>query len=108
MKLRLIMFSAAIDVLTLAQTDASAKEAAEQSTHSAWSPAVNPKPLSEPVKRGLRCLVENQHGNGGWSQGEESVDMGTSMQQLKGIPNVADTCIATLALIREGSTPRQG
>lgn len=34
--------------------------------------------------------------------------MGNTMQQLKDTPNVADTCIAALALMRSGSTPRSG
>jgi len=73
-----------------------------------WAPAVKPKPLSENVKKALRWLVERQHENGGWSQGEESANMGHSMDNLIDKPNVADTCAAVLALIRSGSTPRKG
>ena len=47
-----------------------------------WRPAVNPKPLSGHVRKGLAWLVEHQHKNGGWSQGEESAHMGRSMQNL--------------------------
>jgi hypothetical protein len=34
--------------------------------------------------------------------------MGNAQAQLKDLPNLADTCAATLALIRTGSTPTQG
>lgn len=73
-----------------------------------WAPAVKPKPKSENVKKGLRWLIEHQHKNGGWSQGEESSHMGHSLDNLKDKPNVADTCAAALTLIRSGSTPSIG
>ena len=73
-----------------------------------WAPAVKPKKLSENVKKGLRWLVEHQHKNGGWSQGEESAHMGRSMDKVKDKPNVADTCAAVLALIRSGGKPSKG
>jgi hypothetical protein len=73
-----------------------------------WAPAVKPKPLSENVTRGIRWLIEHQHPQGGWSQGEESPTMGNSLDHLKDKPNVADTCAAALALIRSGSAPNSG
>ncbi|UCG58799.1 MAG: hypothetical protein JSU70_04655 [Phycisphaerales bacterium] len=73
-----------------------------------WTSAVEPKPLSKNVKRGLRWLVKHQHPSGGWAQGEESPQMGNSLNHLKDKPNVADTCAAALALIRSGSTPSKG
>jgi len=73
-----------------------------------WAPAVQPKPLSENVKRGLAWLVKTQQPAGGWSQGEESAAMGAGSVNIRDTANVADTCAATLALIRAGSTPRQG
>jgi hypothetical protein len=86
------------------------EEKGEKSTEKVvkWAPAVNPKPLSENVKKALRWLVEHQDKSGGWSQGEESTHMGNSMDNLKDQPNVADTCGAVLALIRSGSTPSEG
>ncbi len=72
---------------------------------SCWVTAVEPKPLSENVRRGLAWLVEHQHDNGGWTQGEESRTMGGG---LSGKSNVGDTSSATLALIRSGSTPSDG
>jgi len=73
-----------------------------------WGPAVRPQPVSESIRRGLDWLVRTQHENGGWSQGEESIGMRNSMIYLRDKPNVADTCMATLALMRAGSTPSQG
>ena len=73
-----------------------------------WAPAVKPKQLSENVQKALRWLVEHQDKNGGWSQGEESSNMGRSMDKFKDKPNVADTCAAILAMIRSGSTPSRG
>ena len=43
-----------------------------------WGFAVEPKPLSEQVLKGLNWLIKNQHPNGGWSQGEESSNMGSA------------------------------
>ena len=73
-----------------------------------WVTAVKPKPLSPNVREGLDWLVQHQHNNGGWGQGEESRHMGRGMANVKAKPNVADTCTATLALIRSGSTPSEG
>ncbi|MGA2620373.1 MAG: hypothetical protein ABSF26_22360 [Thermoguttaceae bacterium] len=72
-----------------------------------WAPAVNPKPLSEHVKQGTKWLVEHQLKKGAWGQGEESAHMGGG-SQMKDVPSVADTCMATLALIRAGNTPAKG
>lgn len=73
-----------------------------------WTTAVDPKPLSSQVKKGLDWLVHNQLPSGGWGQGEESPTMRANGDALRDKPNVADTCIAALALIRSGSTPHEG
>jgi hypothetical protein len=65
------------------------------------------KPLSENVKKGLTWLAKNQLENGGWGQGEESKNMGGE-GKLKDTANVADTCMAVMALVRSGSTPCEG
>ena len=75
---------------------------------SALTTAVDPKPLSEQVKKGLEWLLEHQLANGGFGQGEESRNMGNSMDGLKEKANVADTCIAMQALLRSGSSPAEG
>lgn len=77
----------------------------DASERSCWVTAVDPKPLSESVRRGLAWLVANQHDDGGWSQGEESQQMGGNVTAT---PNVGDTAAATLALIRSGSTASDG
>jgi len=73
----------------------------------AWTTAIEPKPLSRNVKRGLDWLVEHQLPGGGWGQGDESAQMHGN-ESLRDTANLADTCIAVLALIRSGSTPREG
>jgi hypothetical protein len=70
-------------------------------------PAVEAKPLSDNVNRGLKWLVEHQLKDGAWGQGEESQAMGGGAA-LKDVPSVADTCMAALALLRSGSSPAQG
>jgi hypothetical protein len=70
-------------------------------------PAVDPKPLSDNVKKGLEWLVDHQLPNGAWGQGEESAEMGGGAA-LKDVPDVADTSVAALALMRAGNTPVQG
>ncbi len=72
-----------------------------------WTTAVEPKPLGPAVLKGLGWLAEHQLPGGGWGQGEESAQMGGG-SALKDTPNVADTCVAALAMIRSGSTPTKG
>jgi hypothetical protein len=74
----------------------------------AWSTAVTAKPLSNNVLRGLDFLAKHQLADGGWGQGEESANMGSAMAGLSERSNVADTCVTLLALMRAGSTPREG
>ena len=83
-------------------------EAGDGQGSKTWTTAVEPKPLSRNVKKGLDWLVEHQLPGGGWGQGEESAQMRRRNESLSDTPNVADTCIAVLALIRSGSTPREG
>ena len=73
----------------------------------AWAPAVEPKPLSEQVRKGLAWLAEHQLSSGAWGQGEEAQRMGGG-EALRDTPSVADTCIAALAMIRAGNTPEKG
>src|SRR4051812_36222437 len=74
-----------------------------------WTTAVDPKPLGDRVKKGLDWLQKHQLDSGGWGQGEESANMrGAGAEALRDRANVADSCIAAIALIRSGSTPRQG
>jgi hypothetical protein len=70
-----------------------------------WKPAVKPKPLSAKVEKGLAWLARNQMKNGAWDQGEESRNMRSKRLDKA---SVADTCIATLAFLRAGHTPKKG
>ncbi len=83
-------------------------EAKKSVGSAAETQAASQQPSSDSVRRGLAWLVRTQHENGGWSQGEESLTMGQGMGNLRDKPNVADTCMATLALMRAGSTPSSG
>jgi hypothetical protein len=67
-----------------------------------------PKPLSEQVNKGLAYLVKIQLPSGAWPQGDESAAMGNTLGQIKDSPNVADTCMAALALLHSGSAPTGG
>lgn len=85
------------------------KADAKPETKKKWKPAVDAKPLSEQTKRGLDWLAETQHEDGGWSQGEEANSQGNRITgELVEKSNVADTCAATLALLRSGSTASEG
>jgi prenyltransferase/squalene oxidase-like repeat protein len=68
---------------------------------------VEPKPLSDSVKTGLEWLAKNQNKDGSWAQGEEASNMGVN-GEVAYQGNVADSCIAILALYRAGSTPTDG
>ena len=72
------------------------------------APPDTPKKLSSTVRKGLDWLLTQQLPSGGWGQGEESVQMGRGMAAMKRKANVADTAMATLALLRSGSTPQGG
>src|SRR5262249_27973179 len=58
------------------------------------------------VRKGLEWLVEHQLPSGAWGEGEVFIPAPWNVGF--DTPNVADTCIASLALIRSGSTPREG
>jgi hypothetical protein len=68
---------------------------------------VEARPISQEVSKGLGWLIGHQLPGGGWGQGEESSQMGGG-ETLRDVPNVADTCMACLALLRSGSTPAGG
>ena len=91
-----------------ADPDGGLKPVSTNNTTSQWAPAVKPKALSENIAKGLEWLVRMQRPDGSWGQGEESAQMGKGMEKLAQTPNVADTCMATLALLRSGSTPKAG
>ena len=91
------------------QADRAAKTP-EQPTTSAQN--IEPKPLSENVKKGLEYLVSQQHKDGGWGQGGgwRTATQGGRVEgaEVEDPSDVGNTCIAALALIRAGSTPKSG
>ena len=96
-------------------TDPATEPAAEEakSPESATTTAIEPKPLSETAQKGIKYLINQQDESGGWGQGggwRLSGKGGGRVQgeQAKDRPDVANTCMATLALIRSGSTPTKG
>jgi hypothetical protein len=100
----------------LGATDPSqpAKEApkAEAKAEAPAAP-VKPKPISETVKKGLAYLINQQHADGGWGQGGgwRQADQGGGRVEGANVADpsdVADTCMALLALIRAGHTPKEG
>lgn len=72
------------------------------------SPATRPQTNSEQVNKGLEWLAQAQLKNGAWGQGDESSQMGSGMANIRATPNVADTCMALMALYHTGSTPTDG
>ena len=72
--------------------------------------AVEPKPLSEPIKKGLKFLAERQNPDGGWSQGGGWRTGGQNgrVEDAADPSDVGNTCVALLALIRAGNTPTAG
>lgn len=69
--------------------------------------SITPKPLSEEINHGLAYLASQQDKSGGWAQGDEARNMGTA-GKVGEVPNVADTCLAALALMRAGNYPNSG
>jgi hypothetical protein len=75
-------------------------------------PRVQPKALSKEVEKGLEYLVNQQQANGGWGQGGgwRSGRQGGRVEgaNVQDPADVADTCMAALAILRAGSTPKYG
>ena len=67
--------------------------------------AVDPKPLSDTIKKGLAWLASSQLKGGGWGQGDEAANLRSNE---KASANVADTSMALLAFLRAGHNPRTG
>src|SRR5262249_43493678 len=76
---------------------------------SADNPAagITAKPLGDTVKKGLEYLIKQQHADGGWGQGGgwRVGGQGGRVEgaQVQDPPDVGNTCIAVLALVRSGS-----
>jgi hypothetical protein len=105
-RVRLVAASAILAGLT-AGAISLAQDVAPKIDPAAKPAARDAKPLGDVVKKGLAFLVAQQLPNGGWSQGEESAQMRGNGEPTS-VANVGDTCIAALALIRAGHTPKEG
>jgi hypothetical protein len=84
-----------------------------QSPMPTWATtAVKPKALSDQVGKGLDYLISQQKENGGWGQGGgwRTAGQGGRVEgpEVQDPPDVANTCMTTLALLRAGHTPKDG
>lgn len=77
--------------------------------------AVEPKPLSDAVKKGIAYLVKQQQEDGGWNQGGGwrtaiGPNAGSRIEgkNVEDPSDVGNTCFALLALFRAGNTPTEG
>lgn len=77
-----------------------------------WKYAVDPRPLSEAVKKGLKWLAERQNADGGWSQGGgwRSNDKQGRVEgkEVQDPSDVGNTCMVLLAFTRAGNTATEG
>jgi hypothetical protein len=72
---------------------------------------VQPKPLADFTKKGLDYLVAQQQQDGGWGQGGGWRGGANGRREGDDVNDPSDlgnTCIATLAIIRAGSTGKSG
>lgn len=73
---------------------------------------IKAKPLSDNVKKGLEFLAKSQLDNGGWNQGGGWRNEGKGGRieggQVQDPADLGNTCIAVLALMRAGNTPKDG
>jgi hypothetical protein len=72
-----------------------------------------PKPLSGVVTKGVAYIIGQQHKDGGWGQGGgwRQAEQGGGRVEGADVADPSDvgnTCIATLALLRAGHTPKGG
>ncbi len=95
----------------LGAQDAAPKPDADKKAEPA--PAVKAKPLGDSAKKGIAYLINQQHDDGGWGQGGgwRTGDKGGNRvegKEVKDPSDVGNTCVAALALIRAGHTPKEG
>lgn len=99
------------DTVTPAKPATPATETAKQTEP---RKPIKPKELSDATKKGLAYLISQQHENGGFGQGggwrlnSENPTGRVEGKEVKDPPDVGNTCMAALALIRAGNTPKQG
>jgi hypothetical protein len=117
--LALTLLAAGVPLVSLGQAPANpaapvAAKSETKSTDTAAKARPAPKPLSENTKRGLAYLISQQQPDGGWGQGggwrtaNQAQGGRVEGKDVKDPTDVGNTCIATLALIRAGHTPKTG
>jgi hypothetical protein len=115
-KIRLAVFLAALAgmgaLAGLRANDPEPKPKPDTAPAKETTTGVKAKPLSEHVNKGLAYLVSQQNANGGWGQGG-GWRVGQQGGRVEGAnvqdpPDVANTCMATLALLRAGNSPKEG
>ncbi len=107
-----LVVMAVVGVLLLETSQAKPPKAPPNAA-AATASAVKPKALSENTQRALTYLVAQQHSGGGWGQGggwRQNSQAGGRVEgaEVSDPPDLGNTCIATLALIRAGNTPQEG
>jgi hypothetical protein len=111
---QMALLSAMVIILAYPREMAQAqKQTAQSGAAATVGNAVKPKPLSETTQKGLAYLVDQQDASGGWGQGggwrqNRGGNGRVDGSDVKDIPDLGNTCIATLALIRAGNTPQHG
>src|SRR5262245_11206913 len=115
----LVALTCGLMLMTVLRAEDKPKPAPEkpaEKTETVKLDPIQPKPISDNVKKALEYLVKQQHANGGWGQGggwRTNVDPKAGGGRVEGSevkdpPDVGNTAIATLALIRAGNTPKEG
>lgn len=105
----------ASDAIPPVQTQSKPAESGEKQAAVEPRKPVKPKELGDSVKKGLEYLVSQQHDNGGFGQGggwrlsnEGGGGARVEGKEVKDPPDLGNTCVAALALIRAGNSPKDG
>ncbi|HLW65106.1 MAG TPA: prenyltransferase/squalene oxidase repeat-containing protein [Gemmataceae bacterium] len=114
----LVAVTSGLLVLAVSKAEDKPKEPANpaEKKETTKTERVDPKPLSDAVKKGLEYLIKQQHENGGWGQGggwRVNLDPKQQGGRIEGAnvedpADVGNTAIASLALIRAGNTLTEG
>ncbi|HEV3144769.1 MAG TPA: prenyltransferase/squalene oxidase repeat-containing protein [Gemmataceae bacterium] len=114
----LVAIVSGLMLLAVTRADDKPKEPAKpaETKETPKNEPIQPKPLSDAVKKGLEYLIKQQHENGGWGQGggwRINLDPNAGGGRVEGAnvqdpPDVGNTAIAALTLIRAGNTLTEG
>jgi hypothetical protein len=74
-----------------------------------WKESFESVPLGDPIERGLKWLAATQGDDGGWGQDGGAKKFARESVAMESEGNdVANTCVATLALLHCNHTPKKG